>query len=213
MLVRIALAEGIEILKKSKIEEASLIAKLYLANVLGIRKEDLIIYSEKEIEKEIEEKFFLGIKKMAAGYPLEYLTNSKEFMKMNFFVNPDVLIPRADTENLVEEVIKLSKNKKDILELCTGSGAICISLAKYTQNLNITATDISKKALEIAKQNEKNLLKNKTIKFIQSDMFKNIEGSFDVIISNPPYIKRDIIKEYNLKYEPKIALDRWNRWA
>lgn len=213
MLIKESLSKGINILKKSNIEEAGLIVKLFLANLLNLKKEELIIYSEREIEKEIEEKFFLGIKKIASGYPLQYLTNSKEFMRMDFFVNEDVLIPRADTENLVEEAIKLIEDKKDILELCTGSGAISISLAKYIQNLNITATDISKKALEIAKLNEKNLLKNKTINFIESDMFENVEGNFDIIISNPPYIKRNVIKEYNLTYEPQIALDRRRRWT
>lgn len=211
MVIKEALSKGINILNKSNIDEAMLVAKVYLANLLKVRKEDLIIYSEKEIEKSIEEEFFSGINKLAKGYPLEYLTNSKEFMKMDFFVNPDVLIPRADTEILVEEVIKLSHDKKDILELCTGSGAIAISLAKYKEGLNIIASDISEKALDIAKINSKKLLKNQNIKFIQSDMFENIEGKFDIIVSNPPYIKKDVIKEYNLEYEPHLALDRRRR--
>lgn len=211
MIIKESLSKGINILNKNNIDEASLIAKIYLAYVLKLRKEEIIIYSDKQIEKELEEKFFSGIDRIAKGYPLEYLTNSKEFMKMNFFVNQDVLIPRADTENLVEEVIKLSKDKQDILDLCTGSGAIAISLAKYKEGLNIIASDISEKALDIAKINSKKLLKNQNIKFIQSDMFENIEGKFDIIVSNPPYIKKDVIKEYNLEYEPHLALDRRRR--
>lgn len=207
MIIKEALSKGINILKKNNIEESSLTAKVYLANILKVRKEELIIYSENEIEKELEEKFFNGIDRIAKGYPLEYLTNSKEFMKMNFFVNPDVLIPRADTEILVEEVIKLAKDKQDILDLCTGSGVVAISLAKYKENLNIIASDISEKALDIAKINSRKLLESQNIKFIQSDMFENIESKFDIIVSNPPYIKKDIIKEYNLEYEPHLALD------
>lgn len=213
MLVEKAILDGIEILNKNNIEEAKLIAKVYLANVLGIKKEDLIRYIKQELNEDLQKKFFDGIEKMASGYPLQYLTHSKEFMKMDFFVNEDVLIPRADTENLVEEVIKLAKGKKDILELCTGSGVIAISLAKYKEGLNITATDISRVALAISKLNAKNLLNDKTINFIESDMFANVEGKFDIIVSNPPYIKHDVIKEYNLEYEPLLALDRRGRWT
>lgn len=130
-------------------------------------------------------------------------------MKMDFYVDENVLIPRSDTEVLVEEVIALSKekNKKEILELCTGSGAIAISLAKYLRNISITATDISEAALNVAKKNEKRLLEKQKIEFIQSDMFENIDRKYDIIVSNPPYIKTDVIKEYVLKYEPKLALD------
>lgn len=156
-----------------------------------------------------------GIEKTSKGYPLQYITHSKEFMKMDFYVDENVLIPRSDTEVLVEEVMNLSKeqNKKDILDLCTGSGAIAISIAKYIDNAEITATDISEKALDIAKKNErkllgeKNVLRKRKISFIQSDMFENINKKFDIIVSNPPYIKQDVIKQYNLEYEPKLALD------
>ena len=126
---------------------------------------------------------------------------------MQFIVNENVLIPRADTEILVEEAIKLIQSKNHILEMCTGSGAIAISLAKYIKNVNITATDISKEALEIAKQNAKKLLKKQDIEFIQSDMFENVKNKYNIIISNPPYIKTEEIKEYKLQYEPKLALD------
>ncbi len=130
-------------------------------------------------------------------------------MGMKFFVNRNVLIPRSDTETLVEEVIKLAKeeNKKDILELCTGSGIIAVSLKKYLEKVNITATDISTKALEVAKKNKQQLLKNETIQFIQSDMFEKITEKYDIIVSNPPYIKTEVMKEYNLEFEPKLALD------
>lgn len=180
---------------------------MLLANILKCKREELIINSEKEVEEKEKNEFTNGIYKIAKRYPVEYILGKKEFMKMTFFVNEDVLIPRADTEILVEEVLELSKDKDKVLELCTGSGVIAISLAKYGEGLSITATDISEKALEVAKENAKNLLENSQIKFIKSDMFENINGKFDIIVSNPPYIKRDVIKEYLLEYEPHLALD------
>ena len=124
----------------------------------------------------------------------------QEFMKMNFYVDENVLIPRPDTEILVEEVINISKkiNAKKILDLCTGSGAIAISLAKYIKNSEITAVDISKKALGIARTNAKNNDVENQITFVESDLFKNLkEDKYDVIVSNPPYIKREVIKKLN----------------
>ncbi len=132
---------------------------------------------------------------------------------MDFYVDENVLVPRADTEVLVENTINLCKGKKDVLELCTGSGIIAISLEKYVEGLNITATDISKEALDVARRNENKLIPDGKIKFVESNMFENVEGKFDIIVSNPPYVKRDVIKDYILKYEPHIALDGRNRWT
>ncbi len=126
-------------------------------------------------------------------YLLEHITHQREFMKLNFYINENVLIPRQDTEILVEEVINIAKRIKNpkILDLCTGSGAIAVSLAKYLTESEITATDISNKALEIAKKNAKiNEVENR-ITFISSDLFTNIsEEKYDIIVSNPPYIKK-----------------------
>lgn len=130
-------------------------------------------------------------------------------MKLNFTVNKNVLIPRQDTEILVQEAIDLcKKNKcKTIFDLCTGSGAIAISISKAISNAEVYAGDISKDALEVAKYNNKNL--NANVHFIETDMFKNINQKFDIIVSNPPYIKTKVINKLDkeVQKEPIIALD------
>ena len=133
-------------------------------------------------------------------------------MKMNFFVNEDVLIPRPDTEILVEEVINITKRltRPRVLDLCTGSGAIAISIAKYAQNAILYASDISTNAIEIAKKNAKTNNVINRIEFIESNLFDSIpKMKFDIIVSNPPYIKRDEISKLDqeVQNEPNIALD------
>lgn len=124
MTIQEILVKGTKILNKNNIDDAALTAKLLLSKILDFRKEELIIHSDDEVNKNDQEEFLNDIYRIAKGYPIQYLTEKKEFMKMDFFVNENVLIPRADTEILVEEVIKYCKGKKDLLELCTGSGAI-----------------------------------------------------------------------------------------
>lgn len=213
MKVRTLLREGIYVLNEKHIDEPSLTAKVLLANIIGCEREKLILMESEEVSKAGEKAFFEGIGKIAMGYPVQYIIGYKEFMGMNFFVNEDVLVPRADTEILVQEVIDICRVKKNILELCTGSGVVAISLAKYLENVKITATDISGKALKIAKHNCDKFIFDSKVDFIQSDMFENVKGEFDIIVSNPPYIKTDVIQDYNLKYEPYIALDGRRRWS
>lgn len=151
------------------------------------------------------------IDKIINGKPIQYITNEQEFMKLKFYVDENVLIPQPDTEIIVEKIIDEFKDKEvKILDLCTGSGAIAISLAKYIKRSKIFATDISNKAIQIAKLNAEKNLVHKKIDFILSDMFKNIEkDTFDIIVSNPPYIKtKDIANlEKSVQNEPNIALD------
>lgn len=209
MQIKRGLEEAVKILKDNNIDEAIIKAKMVLCMVLKIEKEYIIINDSKEMEKEDEEKYFQYINKLKNGIPLQYITNNQEFMKLNFFVDENVLIPRADTEILVEEVISLANNDKNkILDVCTGSGAIAVSLAKYIKNSNVMALDISKEALKIAERNAFN--NNVNIKFIESDLFNNLEeNDFDIIVSNPPYIREIVINELSIevKHEPKIALD------
>lgn len=205
------LKEGKIKLTENKIEDANLIARVLLEFILKIDRNELIKKQLQEIEKEKEEEYKQKIEQILQGMPLQYITNSQEFMKLNFFVNENVLIPQPDTEVLVEEVIKIAQieSKTKILDICTGSGCIGVSLAYYLKNAKITMSDISKNAIEIAKKNAKeNKVLEKT-KFIKSDLFENIKEKFDIIVSNPPYIETDVIKNLSkqVQNEPKIALD------
>ena len=211
MKIEELLKEGKIKLTENKIEDANLIARVLLEFVLKIDRNELIKKQLQEVEKEKEEEYKQKVEQILQGIPLQYITNLQEFMKLNFFVNENVLIPQPDTEILVEEVIKIAQleNKIKILDICTGSGCIGISLAYYLKNAKISMSDISKNAIEIAKKNAKeNKVLEKT-KFIKSDLFENIEEKFDIIVSNPPYIETDVIKNLSkqVQNEPKIALD------
>ena len=212
MTIKQAIDKGTVLLKGKNIDTPKMKARLLIQFILNKSRQYIMVYDNKEISKEQEQKYLQAIEKIIKGIPIEHITHQKEFMKMNFFVNENVLIPRQDTECLVEEVIQISKKigAKKILDLCTGSGAIAISLAKYIENSEITATDISEKALDVAKINAKNNEVEKSIKFIKSDLFKNIpKTKFDIIVSNPPYIKKEEIKnlQEQVQKEPIIALD------
>lgn len=202
---------GKEELIKNNIEDASIIAKELAEYIFKITRAQLIANNDMEFSKDQTDNYINSIKKISTGIPIQYITNNQEFMNLNFYVDENVLIPQPDTETLVEEVINEYKEKKcEILDLCTGSGAIAISLAKYINESNIVASDISMKALQIAKLNaEKNLVRKK-IEFIESDMFNKIyKDDFDIIVSNPPYIKTKVIEKLDrqVKNEPYIALD------
>ena len=207
-----AIKRGMIELKNDNIEEPKLKSRLLMQYVLNETRQYVIVNDMENLEKNKEKQYFEGIKILKKGIPIEHITHQKEFMKLNFFVDKNVLIPRQDTEILVEEVIKIAKriNAKKILDLCTGSGAIAVSLAKYLPQTEITAIDISNDALKIAKKNAVSNNVENQITFISSDMFTNLnEEKFDIIVSNPPYIKTNVIKELDIqvKNEPYIALD------
>lgn len=192
-------------------EDGYKLSKILLKHILSVNDSYLIINSEQQLNFKIEKKFKQSIELLNKGIPLQYITNKQEFMKLNFYVDSNVLIPQPDTEILVEEVLNiLEKNSenKNVLDLCTGSGAIGISIAKYSDSI-VTMTDISKNALEIAMKNAKDNDISKKCKFILSNMFENINEKYDLIVSNPPYIKTCVIKtlDEEVQNEPIIALD------
>ena len=212
MTIRETIRKGMIELKNNQINEPNLKARLLMQYILNKPRKYLLIYDNQTLSLRQEVDYFKAIKKIANGVPIQHITHMQEFMKMNFYVNEDVLIPRSDTEVLVEEVIQIAKkvNAKKILDLCTGSGAIAISLARYIEKSEITAVDISLKAINVAKLNAKNNEVENQITFIESNLFKEIpKEKYDMIVSNPPYIKREIIKKLDqeVQKEPKIALD------
>ena len=215
MQIKEAMRKGMIKLKTNDVKEPSLKARLLMQYILNRPREYILVHDDKQLTLRQNVDYFKLIKKLIEGVPLQHITHQQEFMKLMFYVDENVLIPRPDTEVLVEEVIKLAKsiNAKKILDLCTGSGAIAVSLAKYIEGSQITATDISRKALSIAKLNATNNNVEDKITFVSSDLFQNIsEEKYDIIVSNPPYIKRKVIKtlDEEVKREPIIALDGGN---
>ena len=212
MTIREAINQAIIMLKNENIESPKNKARILLETTLKKTKEYILIYDNKEISNEERNLYIKNVKRLILGEPLQYITGRQEFMKLNFFVTKNVLIPRQDTEILVEEVIKISEKIENpkILDLCTGSGNICVSLAKYISNASIYAVDISAKALEIAKKNAVfNGLKDK-ITFVESNMFEKLNNEkFNIIVSNPPYIETSTISKLpkDVQKEPKLALD------
>lgn len=212
MTIKELLNQAVIMLKNENIDAPKNKARMLLQATLKKSREYLMIYDNKEVENIDRDRYIKNVKRLILGEPLQYITGIQEFMKLNFLVTKDVLIPRPDTEILVEEVIRKAENISNpvILDLCTGSGAIAVSLAKYIKNVHICAVDISSKALEIAKKNaELNGVKN-NIEFIESNLFDKIkERKFDIIVSNPPYIETETIKTLSkdVQSEPKIALD------
>ncbi len=213
MTISEALKNSIEILKRSNVESPIQKSKILLSNILQKSKEYLLINENEFLSDTICNEFFAKINEMVSGTPLQYLTHKQEFMGIDFYVDENVLIPRPDTEILVEEVLNLVKDKNNIsiIDMCTGSGAIAVSIAKYTNVDKIYAVDISEKALEIAKKNAIKNNVNEKIEFINSNMFEkvNCNMKFDIIVSNPPYIETNVINnlEIQVQKEPKIALD------
>ena len=212
MTIKEALKKSVELLEKNNIEESILKAKIVLANLLEKPKEYLFINENEELDKKIEQDFFEKVNKLCNNIPLQYLTHIQQFYGLEFYVDDNVLIPRADTEILVEEVIKSIKDTKSdikILDMCTGSGIIAIILAKYCKNVDITAVDKSNGALNVAIKNAKKHGVYEKIEFINSDMFENLKDRYNIIVSNPPYIESDVINTLtkDVQNEPKMALD------
>ena len=212
MTIKEALSKGMIILKNNNVESPKLKARLLLQYILKQTRQYIIVYDNKDISKKEQFEYFINIEKLTKGVPLQHITHLQEFMKMDFFVDENVLIPRPDTEILVEETIKIAQRMKapKILDLCTGSGAIAISIAKNVSNAEIYAVDISEKALKVARKNAERLEVVKKVKFIKSNLFNEIgKKKFDIIVTNPPYIKKEDIQYLSdeVQNEPLLALD------
>ncbi|WP_228351393.1 peptide chain release factor N(5)-glutamine methyltransferase [Variimorphobacter saccharofermentans] len=198
---------GQEILREQRIADADVDAWYLLAYVFGISRTEFLLREKECVPEEGKLRYLELIQKRAEHVPLQYITGSQEFMGMDFIVSSDVLIPRQDTELLVEEVLAVCKGKK-VLDMCTGSGCIIISLAKLSKLIKATGADISDGALSIAKKNSIKL--EAKVEFIKSDLFEQITERFDVIVSNPPYIPTKDIETLMpevRKHEPTNALD------
>lgn len=205
--------EGKKLLEDSNIENSSLDCSFILKKHTGLKKADLLLKNPLVSDHQ-RVAFFEDIKKRVANVPLQYILGEWEFMSLPFKVNENVLIPRADTETLIEAVLK-QKNAKTVLDLCTGSGCIAIALAHYNKNISCTGIDISEKALFVANENTKLNAVDDRVQFIKADVLSGFNGiceenSIDIIVSNPPYIsKNDIMKlQKEVKdFEPILALE------
>lgn len=208
------LSKGIMLLEENGIEDSIIKAKRLIQYVLKKTASQIIFDMDDSVKKCEETQYLEYINQIIKGKPLQYITHEQEFMGFKFYVDENVLIPQPDTETLVERTIEIIKDAQstteniDVLDMCTGSGAIAVSIAKLCKNIKICALDISDDALEIAK---KNAFENEAnVEFFKSDMFENISknSKFDLIVSNPPYIKETVISTLSkdVQNEPHIAL-------
>lgn len=211
---------GVCELTDAGIEESMLDARLLLEHVCHTDRNDLLVHGERDVPEEDRNVYLKYIEKRKRHVPLQYITGEQEFMGLVFKVNEHVLIPRQDTEILVEEALRFLHDGMDILDMCTGSGCILLSLLHYSNGCSGVGADISQEALAVAEKNAGNLIGEKEskadssneifIKWIQSDLFENMEGTYDMIVSNPPYIPTGTIPslmEEVRDYEPLEALD------
>ena len=199
---------GKDRLTEAKVPEAELDARLLLEEVCGTDRNDLLVHGDKEVPPEQCDRYVEYIQRRQKREPLQQITGYQEFMGLRFKVTPDVLIPRQDTEILVEEVMRYLHDGMHILDMCTGSGCILLSLLKYSNDCEGTGCDISEPALKVAEENAKELSLNAS--FVQSNLFENISGKYEFIVSNPPYIPTGVIPtlmEEVRDHEPVSALD------
>ena len=213
MTYRECYEKGCLALQAAGIEEAALDARLLLEAVCGTDRNDLLVHGEQPVAPEAEEKYLNWIRQRAEHIPLQQLTGEQGFMGLTFNVNEHVLIPRQDTEILVEEVLKELHDGMRVLDMCTGSGCILLSLLHYSNDCEGLGVDLSAEALEVAGRNVLKVLtpeKAEHAHFLQSDLFEKVEGKFEIIVSNPPYIASAEVEKLMPEvrdHEPRMALD------
>ena len=207
-----AVIEGANILKNKSIISAQLDTEILISKAINKNREYIILNHDKALNEENLKYFKKLIQERATKKPIAYILNKKFFWKNEFYVNENTLIPRPDTEIIVEQILKITKNKNNlrILDIGVGSGCILLSILKEKKNFYGTGIDISKNSLDISRINAKKLFVDERVKFFQSDVDKFDQGKYDIIVSNPPYIKNSDLKYLEsdvLKFEPKLALD------
>lgn len=213
MTYRECYEQGCRTLQAAGIEEAALDARLLLEAVCGTDRNDLLVHGEQPVSPEAEEKYLNWIRQRAEHIPLQQLTGEQDFMGLTFSVNEHVLIPRQDTEILVEEVLKELHDGMRVLDMCTGSGCILLSLLHYSNDCEGLGVDLSAEALEVAGRNVLKVLtpeKAEHAHFLQSNLFEKVEGKFEIIVSNPPYIASAEVEKLMPEvrnHEPRMALD------
>ena len=212
MDIRQTLNKGIDILRKSKVLNPQLDSEILLCNSINKDKKHIILNPEEVLNLKRLKRFNDLIQRRAKGEPIAYLINKKEFWNDEFFVNNDVLIPRPDTEIIIEQVLKIfsKKSRAQILDIGTGSGCILLSLIKERPNFYGTGIDISKKSINVSKFNTKQLNLTNRVKFFHSSIDNFIIGKYDIIVSNPPYIELSNLKYLDkdiVNFEPKLALN------
>ena len=204
------LRDGYEILKENNISSFKIDCEILMSQTLSIPREKVLLNLEKNIKKEEKERYFNLINRRKKNEPIAYIIKNKSFWKNNFITNKDVLIPRPDSEHLVEQALEIIKRDqaKRILDIGVGSGCLSISILSERLNCKCDAIDISKNALKLAKINANLHQLSNRIKFYKRDVDNFYNDKYDLIISNPPYINKHKIKYLgSVIYEPKIALD------
>ena len=236
MIYRELAGLGKKRLQAAGLEDADTDALILFEHVTGIGRGRLLADGDREASERETDRYELLLEKRAAHIPTQYITGRADFMGLEFIVDRNVLIPRFDTEYLVEEMMRVVEDGASVLDVCTGSGCILLSLMRYKNGIKGTGTDISRAALDIAQQNEEAIFFSTRAKsprdkslhnadglsedvfrgmhisvdWIQSDMFEKVEGSFDYIVSNPPYIRSEVVDTLMpevREHEPRIALD------
>ena len=200
--------KGEQLLEAAGVMDAKIDAWLLLEMVAKIDRSFYFMHINEEVDPEVLTEYERVVEKRAEHVPLQYITGEQEFMGMTFKVNSNVLIPRQDTETLVEEALKVIEPQMEVLDLCTGSGCILLSILKNAPTVHGTGSDISKQALLVAKENAR--LHDLDAEWVRGNLFDNVSGQYDVIVSNPPYIAQaelPMLMPEVLHFEPMQALD------